>query len=57
MHSKKAIMTAYREIAAMKAIGYQHKDYRDEELLRKLCTQRLLYTCSGFAKDALAKRG
>lgn len=57
MHSRKAVMTAYKEIAIKKAIGCQHKDYRDEELLRKLCTQRILHTCFGFAKDALAKRG
>lgn len=57
MDSRKAITTVYKEIAMKKAIGCQHKDYRDEELLRKLCTQRLLHTCSGFAQDALAKRG
>ena len=57
MHSRKAIRNAYKEIAMKKAIGCQHKDYRNEELLRKLCTQRLLHTCSGFARDALAKRG
>lgn len=35
MHSRKAIMTAYKEIAMRKAIGCQHKDYGDEGIVEK----------------------
>ena len=58
MHSRKAIMTAYKEIAMRKAIGCQHKDCGDEEIVEKpLYTIDYFTLASVCAKDALAKRG
>ena len=39
MHGRKAIMTAYKEIAKRKAIGCQHKDCREEKT-----DEKALYT-------------